>query len=79
MCYRPMTFLRIMVARLTLSATAAKSRGLGREMSSRASLTAAMIAAAIYNGGGEAVPLPLLGLPSVGSLHLAHSNSEANE
>jgi hypothetical protein len=38
-----------------------------------------MIAAAIYNGGGEAVPLPLLGLPSVGSLHLAHSNSEANE
>lgn len=43
----PKTFLKIMVAKVTLSATAAKSLGLGRLMSSLASRTAAMIAAAM--------------------------------
>ena len=45
--YRPTTFFRIVVARLTLSATAAKRRGLGRLMSSRARRTAQMMAAAM--------------------------------
>jgi hypothetical protein len=45
--HRPTTFFKIIAAKLTLSATAVKSRGLERQMSSPASRTVAMIAAAM--------------------------------
>ena len=66
-----LTLSRIIIARDTLSATTDVNLGDGRLMSSRASLTAAMMDAAITSVDANLFVMRLL-FYGVGSSHLAH-------